>query len=114
MEREPSFDWRARGVVLVAAGLFLDLLIAAVAWHVAPGALAPGVEVDGTTFTGTPAQGRLLLGFLALVGLFGALCVASGIHMIATGRRSRRAAGAGLALFLLLCAFGLAIRRGLV
>ncbi|HLL31630.1 MAG TPA: hypothetical protein VK403_11585 [Allosphingosinicella sp.] len=113
-EQGPIPNWRARGRVLVAVGLFLVLFMAAIAWDLAPIMLAPGVTIEGTTFTGTAAQGRIFLGLFALVGLFGAFCVANGAFMIAAGRRSPPLTRIFLALLLLLLAFGWAVRRGLV
>jgi hypothetical protein len=114
MDREPARNWRARGWVMVAAGLFLIVLIAAIALIMAPAIARPGVAVGGTTFTGTREQAQILLGVLGLVALFGALCVASGAHMIATGRRSSAGVRIIYALFLALVAVGWAVRIGLV
>ncbi len=103
-----------RGRVLAAVGLFLVLFMGAIAWNMAPMVLRPGEEVDGSTFTGTAAQGHIFLGLLALVGLFGAVSVANGAWMMATGRRSR----VGVRVFVLIVAplfvLGWAIKRGLV
>jgi hypothetical protein len=116
MERDRGSgpNWRARGGVLIAVGLFLVLLMGGIAWNLAPMVLRPGEEVDGSTFTGTAEQGRIFLGLLALVGLFGAVSVANGAWMMATGRRSR----VGVRVFLLILAplfvLGWAIKRGMV
>ena len=107
-------NWRVRGWVMVVVGLFLILFMAGIAWNVAPPMLRPGVEVGGTTFTGSAEQGQIFLGLFALVGLFGAISLANGVHMIATGRRSPALTGIILALFLLLFAVGWAVRRGFV
>ncbi|HEX8124442.1 MAG TPA: hypothetical protein VF548_02565 [Allosphingosinicella sp.] len=116
MEREqgPGPNWRMRGRVLVAVGLFLVLFMGAVTWNLAPMMLSPGVKVDGSTFTGTATQGQIFLVLFALVGLFGAMSVGNGAWMMATGRRSRVGARIFLVLFALLLALGWAIRRGLV
>lgn len=116
MDREQGAgpNWRVRGWVLVAVGLFLMLFMAAIAWNLAPIMLSPGVEVDGTRFTGTAAQGQIFLGLFALVALFGAMAAANGLWMIATGRRSPT----GTRLFMIAClalfVLGWAIRRGLI
>ncbi len=113
-EQGPEPNWRVRGQVLIGVGLFLVLLMGAIAWNLAPMVLRPGEEVDGSTFTGTAEQGRIFLGLLALVGLFGAVSVANGAWMMATGRRSR----VGVRVFLLILAplfvLGWAIKRGMV
>jgi hypothetical protein len=113
-EQGPSPNWRVRGRVLVGVGLFLVLFMAAIAWNVAPIMLHPGEEIEGTTFTGTEAQGQIFLGLFALVGLFGLLSVLNGAWMMATGRRSRVGVRIFMTLFLILFALGWAIRRGLV
>lgn len=100
--------------MLVAVGLFLVLFMAAIAWNLAPIMMSPGVEVDGSTFTGTEVQGQIFLGLFALVGLFGAMAAANGIWMMATGRRSPTGTRLFMILFLALFALGWAIRRGLV
>jgi ABC-type Na+ efflux pump permease subunit len=116
MEREQGQgpNWRVRGRVLVAVGLFLVLSMGAIAWNLAPIMVSPGVEVDGSTFAGTAAQGQIFLGLFGLVGLFGAMTVANGAWMMATGRRSPAGTCISMILFLLLFALGWAIRRGLV
>jgi hypothetical protein len=113
-ERGPGPDWRMRGRVLLAVGLFLVVFMGAIAWNLAPMMLSPGVEVEGSTFTGTETQGRIFLGLFALTGLFGAMSVGNGAWMMATGRRSRVGARIFLLVLVLLLALGLAIRRGLV
>lgn len=113
-EQEPGPNWPVRGRVLVGVGLFLVLFIAAIAWNPAPVMLRPGVEVDGSTFTGTEAQGQIFLALFALVGLFGAFCVANGAFMMATGRRNPPLMRIFVLVFLMLFALGWAIRRGLV
>lgn len=107
-------NWRMRGWVLVAVGLFLLLFMGAIAWNLAPIMLRPGVEVDGSSFTGTAAQGQIFLGLFGLVGLFGAMSIANGAWMMATGRRSPTGARLFMILFLALFALGWAIRRGLI
>jgi hypothetical protein len=114
MERGTNPNWRVRGRVLAAVGLFLVLFMAAIALNLAPIMTSPGVAVDGTTFTGTVAQGQIFLGLFALVALFGAMCVANGVWMMATGRRSPTGTRLAMIVFLLLFALGWAIRRGLV
>jgi hypothetical protein len=114
MEEGPSRNWRARGWVMVAAGVFLILLMAAIVRAMAPAMLRPGASIDGTTFTGSPQQAQLFLGLLGLVALFGALSALNGLYMIAAGRRSPAGARLLLALFFLLFALGWAVRRGLV
>ena len=114
MKERPPPNWRARGRLLIPIGLFLLLTMAVIAWNTAALMLRPGVEMEGTTFTGTKETGWLILGLFAVVALFGALCIANGIHMLATGGPNWRFSRLvyGLFLFLILFAFG--TRLGLV
>ena len=114
MEHGTNPNWRVRGRVLAVVGLFLVLFMAALASNLAPIMTSPGVAVDGTTFTGTAAQGQIFLGLFALVALFGAMCIANGAWMMTTGRRSPALTKVLMILFLLLFALGWAIRRGLI
>jgi len=107
-------NWRVRGWILVVLGLFLVLVMGAITLNLAPAMLNPGVETADTTFTGSEEQAQVFLGLFALVILFGALCVANGLYMIATGLRSRTFTVATLALAALLFAIGWAIRRKLI
>jgi hypothetical protein len=107
-------NWRVRGWILLAAGLFLVLLMGAITIGVAPAMLDPGVETGGTTFTGSDEQAQVFLGLFALVILFGALCIVNGLYMIATGARSRVFTIATLAFAALLYAAAWAIRRKLI
>lgn len=105
---------RLRGWVLVMVGLFLVLLLGAVTWTMAPTMLNPGVEIDGSTFTGTAREAETFLSLFALVILFGILCAVNGAYMLATGRQSRAFTVATIALAALLSALAWAIPRGFV
>jgi sulfite exporter TauE/SafE len=80
---------RVRGWVLVVIGLFLILVIGAVTWLLAPRMLNPGVEIEGSTFSGTPDQALLIFGLFGIVTLFGIGTLANGVILVATGRRNR-------------------------
>lgn len=107
-------NWRMRGWILLVAGLFLVLVMGAVVLNLAPAMLNPGIETGGTTFTGSAEQAQVFLGLFALVILFGALCIANGLYMIATGTRNRVFTIATLAFAALLYAAAWAIRRKLI
>lgn len=79
---------RIFGWVLLVVGLFLIGLMGTVGYNLAPTLLDPE-GVDGTRFTGTQDQARMILWLFGLVLLFGAISLASGILQIVTGRRSR-------------------------
>ena len=105
---------RLRGWVLVMLGLVLVILLGGVTWTMAPSMLNPGVEIDGSTFTGTAKEAETFLALFALVILFGILCTVNGVYMLATGRQSRAFTLATVALAALLSALAWAIRRGFV
>ena len=89
--------------------------MAAIACNLAPIMTSPrSRRSTARTFTGTAAQGQIFLGLFALVGLFGAMCVANGAWMMATGRRSPTGTRLFMIVALLLFALGWAIRRGLI
>jgi len=103
-----------RGWLLVGCGLFLVGMMGTITWLTAPRMLRPGVEIDGTTFTGTPAEAETFLSLFALVILFGLLSLANGIYMIVARRQSRAFTILTLVLATLLYAFAQAVRRGLI
>ena len=105
---------RMRGWVLIGIGLFLVLLMGAIAWNVAPSMLNPGKEMAGMRFDGTPDQAELFLGIFALVILFGALSLANGIYMVATGRPNRLFTLVGLLIVAILFGIAWAVRRGMI
>ena len=107
-------NWRVRGWILLVLGLFLVLFMGAITLYLAPAMLNPGVETVDTTFTGTAQEAETFLSLFGLVILFGALCVANGVYMIATRSQSRAFTVATLALAALLYALASAIRRGLI
>lgn len=107
----PERNWRTRGWVLVALGLFLVLFMGAIAWSLYPSIAAPGVETGGTTYTGTDEDMQFVLAIFALVIGFGLICTANGAFMVATGRRNRALTAILLVIFAILMAIGWAIRR---
>lgn len=103
-ERMPA--GRVRGWILVCVGLFLMLFMGAIAATVGGPLRQAGVEVDGSTFTGTAEQARTVLQLFGAIILFGAVSAAYGVYMIVTGRQSRAFLVACLLLFALLGFFG--------
>jgi hypothetical protein len=84
-----SRNIRVRGWVLLCCGLFLVLFMGWIALTLLPGLLRPGVDYDGSTFTGTKDDSRMILAIFGLVILFGAFGTVNAIYMIATGRQNR-------------------------
>lgn len=103
---EPMPAGRARGWVLVCIGIFLMLFMGAIAAMVGRPMLQPGVEVGGSTFTGTAEQARTVIQLFGAIILFGAVSAAYGVYMIATGRQSRTFVVAALLIFALLGVLG--------
>ena len=110
----PEPNWRVRGAALVALGLVLVVGLGVIAWNTAPLMLRPGVEMEGTTFTGTKEQGWLILGLFAVVGLFGAVCVGNGLHMLAGSGPNWRFSRLAYGIFLFLVLFAFGTKLGLV
>lgn len=80
---------RKSGWFLVMLGAFLVVMMGIVTWNVAWTMIRPGVEVDGSTFTGNPAQGRMILALFGGVIVFGLGTMVSGAYQIRTGQRSK-------------------------
>jgi hypothetical protein len=81
-------SWRVRGWMLLALGLFLAAFMGIIAMNMAPTMSQPGVEIDGTTFTGTAEQAQTFFLLFGIVIALGLLSAVNGLFMIATGRRS--------------------------
>jgi len=74
-----------RGVGLIVLGGLLFLGVGLLLWRLFPTLMNPGIPIGGTTFNGTPSEGRGIALLLAGVCAFGALCVAFGAWLL--GRR---------------------------
>lgn len=83
--------WARRfGGILVACSLAITAIMGTVTYHTAPLMLHPGRSIDGTRFSGTPAQGLMIMGLFALVLAFGLTALTYGIWQMKTGKRDRR------------------------
>ena len=107
----PDRNWRTRGWVLVALGLFLTLFMGAIAWSLYPSIAAPGVETGGLSYSGSVEDTQFVLGIFALVIGFGLICTVNGAIMVATGQRNRVLTALLLVIFAILMAIGWAIRK---
>jgi len=77
-----------RGIVLLVIGLFLLALMGTITSWMAPTLTRPGVEIEGSSFSGTAEQGRMILGLFGLILLFGLVAAVNGLFMIVTRRQS--------------------------
>ncbi|MEO7168709.1 MAG: hypothetical protein ABI016_16960 [Chthoniobacterales bacterium] len=85
-----SKRWSRRyGVMLFGLGLAISLVIGFVLLATASMLLHPGASSGGSRFSGTAEQGRLFLGILGTVELFGITAMCYGLWQIVTGRRSK-------------------------
>ena len=87
MADEGSKHIRIRGLVGMALGLVLLLIIGAVAYYTVPLILAGGEEVDGSRFDGEPAAALLIFAIYGIVAAIGMLAMLNGALHFATGRR---------------------------
>ena len=96
-----------RGIVLLLCGLFLLALMGTIATNMYPTLTHPGVTIEGSTFTGTAEQARMILLLFAAVLVFGLVATANGIYMLVTKQQSRAfmVVSLGLAAVLLVIAF---------
>ncbi len=79
---------RPAAVLLVVIGLFLLGLMGTISWAMLPSLLRPGVEVDGSSFTGTPGAGAHGARPVRLLLVFGLTATANGIYMMVTRKQS--------------------------
>lgn len=79
----------ARGILLLVLGLMLFIGMGIVFLNTYQTFSNPGLEVDGTRFTGTFEQGRQALTLFAVVIVFGLVAIANGIYMLVTKQQSK-------------------------
>ena len=84
---EGSKRIRVMGLVGMGLGLFLLLIIGAVAYFTVPIILAGGEEVDGTRFSGSSGAALLIFTIYGVVAAIGLLAMLNGALHVATGRR---------------------------
>lgn len=80
-----------------------------VCYYTVPLLLQPGVETNGTRFSGTTMQSLIVLGVFGLVLTFGITTLCYGLWQIKTGKRNIRVAYfmVGLFSFFVITAFTL-------
>lgn len=97
---------RRMGWFLVLLGVFLIGMMGVLTYNLAPMMTHPGATAeDGSSFTGTAAQGRTILELFALVFLFGVATTINGVWQIRTGQRSKLIMWAVLGLAAILGVF---------
>ena len=101
---------RIAGIVAMALGLILIVLIGAVAYYTVPIMLADGETIDGSRFTGGREARLLIFGIYAAVAAIGLTAMLSGAVHVATGRRFSPGIRLMLLLISLLVGLGLVIR----
>ena len=104
-----SRRWARRyGMVLVVIGMGLSVGMSILLEGMLPTLLHPGVEIGGTTFTGTPRMANMVMLIMGSVIVFGLCSLGYGLFQVMTGRRSQTVVRAMLAivggLYLLACA----------
>lgn len=78
---------RTLGTAVLVIGTLLAVGMVMLLVNLMPTLLHSGVEVEGTRFTGTPEQGRMVVALLAWIGLLGVVFAGIGAHQMRTGRR---------------------------
>lgn len=97
-----------RGIVLLLCGLILLGLMGTISYNMYPTLTHPGETMaDGSSFTGTADQARIILLLFAAVLVFGLVALANGIYMLITKQQSRifMFVSLGLAAVLLVITF---------
>ena len=103
---------RILGWVMLAAGLFLILMMGTISWLIGP-ALLRAMHGQDPEFTGTPDQARMVLELFAIIIVFGFGAAANGLIQIRTGRRNRLVTVLTLVLAAILFAVGYATKQSL-
>src|SRR5262249_16334980 len=104
---------RRLGGVLIVLGLLLVGMMGTITIMLAPMMLSPGRQKKGSTFTGTPEQGIMILSLFGVLIVFGLVAMLSGIFQMMTGRRSIWIMITAFALAFLLWVAMNAVRKGL-
>ena len=104
---------RTLGWLQLLIGLFLVGLMGTITFFLAPIMLHAGQIDGGTSYTGSPAQAQLILGFFGIIIVFGLGTMASGLWQVATGTRNRWIAIVMLGMVLLLVIGYSAVRQSL-
>ena len=97
-----------RGIVLLLCGLILLGLMGSISYYMYPTLTHPGETMpDGSSFTGTADQARIVLLLFAAVLVFGLVALANGIYMLITKQQSKifMFVSLGLAAVLLVITF---------
>jgi hypothetical protein len=84
----PQRRIRLLGGLLIFCGLLLLGIMIPVCLAIVPSMMNPGVEVGGTTFSGTASDASSALGIFALVIAFALASLASGIFQVRYGRQN--------------------------
>jgi hypothetical protein len=93
---------RTLGVILVVLGLILIGMMAGIILMLAPAMLQPGVRSGKTTFTGSPADAKVIFAILGSVAALGVGFSLAGLWQAITGRRNKWVAYAAVLLAVLL------------
>ena len=78
-----------RGITLLVLGLILFVGMGVIFLNTWPTFSHPGVQIEGSRFTGTAEQGRQALTLFAAVIVFGLLAIVNGIYMLVTRQQSK-------------------------
>jgi uncharacterized membrane protein HdeD (DUF308 family) len=106
--RTPQAVRRRGWLLLVVSGLLL-CLIGYILIAATPMLLHPGELRDGSTFSGTSDQARLILKLLGALVAFGVTCVLNALFQVVTGRRHLAITIASLLAFAVVVYLGRAV-----
>ncbi len=78
-----------RGIALIVLGVIIAGVMGVITYYTYPTMMNPGVSIDGSRFTGTPAQAQQALTLFAALIIFGVVAIVNGIYMLITKQQSK-------------------------
>jgi len=94
-----------RAITLLVLGLILFIGMGIIFYNTYPTFSNPGVQIEGSRFTGTAEQGQQALMLFAVVIVFGLVAIVNGIYMLVTRQQSKIFIGLTLGLAAILLVF---------
>jgi len=111
-ETMQSRRWSRRlGVALIVCGVIITTMMLVMLYLETPVMLNPGVEIDGSTFTGSAQMGLSVIALFSVLLAFGVTSLLYGAWQVKTGRRSKKVVTAMVTVVSVLMCIGWLVRN---